>query len=333
MNGQNEQSGQNRLSGIIIINKPTDWTSHDVVARLRSILKMKRIGHGGTLDPLATGVLPIFVGRATRASEFSENADKEYIAELQFGVTTDTQDITGNVLNTAEPKVTTEDLYSVIPQFLYEQKQIPPMYSAIKINGKKLYELARRGEEVKRPPRDIYISELEYISHFEQSQELVGISDEPNKNLSVKTQYKNNNSQLIEKACLRVICSKGTYIRTLCHDIGNVLGCGAVMSNLQRTRAGNFKLEQSYTIEEVAEAALNNELQKIIKPVDILFENYPALHLDDINTKKCKNGTHFFINNVADGKYRVYSLTGEFLALSESKNNAIKPIKSFFEPI
>ena len=160
MNGQGGQSGYSGQSGILVIDKHPEWTSFDVVAKLRSVLKVRRIGHGGTLDPMATGVLPVFFGRATRAVGFCEKADKEYIAEIRFGITTDTQDVWGTILKTNTVDLTVEKLQEVIPQFLYKQKQVPPMYSAIKIGGKKLYELARKGIEVERPPRDVYISEI-----------------------------------------------------------------------------------------------------------------------------------------------------------------------------
>jgi len=229
------------ISGIIIVDKPPEWTSHDVVAKLRGVFKIKRIGHGGTLDPMATGVLPIFVGRATRAAEFCENAEKEYIAGLRLGIVTDTQDITGRTTGECEVSSTTEDLREIIPNFLGALKQIPPMYSAIKQGGKKLYELARRGVEVPRPARDIFIREIELIS-------------------GSGTEFQ-----------LRVVCSKGTYIRTLCHDIGASLGCGAVMSSLRRTRAGAFTQGVAHTLEEILAAASADNILNHIIPVDALF--------------------------------------------------------------
>ena len=289
------------INGIIIIDKPSGFTSHDVVAKLRGILKTKRIGHGGTLDPIATGVLPIFIGRATRAVEFCESFDKEYIAGIQFGITTDTQDITGTILNVCEATITAEELEAISPQFLYAQKQVPPMYSAIKIKGKKLYELARKGIEIKRPARDIYISKLEILSFNDA-----------------------------DKAQFVITCSKGTYIRTLCHDIGQVLGCGAVMSELRRTRVGNFTLSKAHTLEDVTESVCKKDIDKIIIPTETLFENYPIIKLNEIDTKKCKNGAICYIEGIMDGKYRTYSTTGEFLAFSEAQNNKLKTIKSFF---
>jgi tRNA pseudouridine55 synthase len=304
----------NSKTGLIIINKPPDWTSHDVVAKLRGMLKTKRIGHGGTLDPMATGVLPIFIGRATRAVEFFENTDKEYIAGIQFGIKTDTQDITGTTLSTNNKKVTEEELKAVIPNFLHAQKQIPPMYSAVKIGGKKLYELARKGKEINRPPRDIFISSIEICDRWGRSCFVTAPSPSVNCHFHLK-----------------INCSKGTYIRTLCHDIGQTLGCGAVMAELCRTKAGMFTLEMAKTLEDVAKAVEKNELDKIITPTDKLFENYPELKLNETNTKKIKNGAICQVKNTKEGKHRIYSKTGEFLALGEVKEEKLRTIKTFFE--
>lgn len=280
------------MNGIIIINKPSGWTSHDVVAKLRGTLHERRIGHGGTLDPMATGVLPVFVGRATRAVEFIENADKEYIAGIKFGCTTDTQDITGNILTTCSSSVTETQLLAVLPEFTGRISQIPPMYSAIKQNGKKLYELARKGIETQRKPRDITVFQLELISWN---------SDE---------------------ATLRIVCSKGTYVRTLCHDIGLKLGCGAVMSSLIRTRAGEFRLENAVTPETASE-------DKLIA-VDSVFANYPKCTVSSCQEKKCRNGCEFK-TELMDGKYRVYSEDGSFLMLGQASGGKMTTIKSFFE--
>lgn len=213
-------------NGILIIDKPTDWTSHDVVAKLRGILHEKRIGHAGTLDPMATGVLPVFVGRATRAVEFAAEREKEYLAGLRLGQVTDTQDVTGSTLSTAPVSVTREDVEKILAQFRGDIRQIPPMYSAIKKEGKKLYELARRGQEVERQPRPITIYELELLDQLSP------------------TDY-----------TLRVKCSKGTYVRTLCHDIGQALGCGGTLFSLRRTRSAGFALGQAVTLEQVQAAA------------------------------------------------------------------------------
>ena len=280
------------MNGIIVINKPSDWTSHDVVAKLRGILHERRTGHGGTLDPMATGVLPVFVGRATRAVEFIENADKEYIAGIKLGCTTDTQDTTGNILTTCDYRISKEQLLSVLPEFTGEIAQIPPMYSAIKQNGKKLYELARKGIETERKPRNITIFELELM------------------------EFDGNEGKL------RIVCSKGTYVRTLCHDIGEKLGCGAVMSSLVRTRVGEFRIENAVNLEDASEDKL--------MAVDSVFANYPDCKINAKQEKKCRNGCEFKID-AADGKYRVYSENGSFLMLGEVRNGVMKTVKSFFE--
>jgi len=259
-------------SGIIVIDKPRDWTSHDVVAKLRGVLQIKRIGHGGTLDPMATGVLPVFAGRATRASEFCENADKEYLAELTLGVVTDTQDITGNVLSENEVNVSLDDLKAVLPRFMGAQKQIPPMYSAIKKDGQKLYELARRGIDVPREARDIFISELEIAGETTPAH----CATPPQRGMRAYS--------------LRTVCSKGTYIRTLCHDIGAALGCGGTLSALRRTRAGSFSIDMAHTLDDVIAASLTDAVSDLIKPVDSIFSEYPSIFLDCPEVRKEKNG-------------------------------------------
>ena len=284
------------LNGILLIDKPQDWTSSDVVAKLRGVLHEKRIGHSGTLDPLASGLLVVFVGRATRAVEFAEADSKEYIAGLRLGVKTDTQDITGNVLSECECSVSEEELKAVLPRFKGDIEQIPPMYSAIKIGGKKLYELARRGEEIERKARKINISKLEIIS--------------------CDGDY-----------ILDVSCSKGTYIRTLCNDIGDALGCGGCMSSLRRVRAGAFSIDDAHTLDEVKSAA---NAEEYLLPVDTLFEAYPAMTVNASAEKKLRCGNIINIS-AADGAYRVYSEAGEFLLLGEVKGGKLKTIKSFFE--
>lgn len=291
------------LNGILIIDKPAGWTSHDVVAKLRGTIRQKRVGHGGTLDPMATGVLPIFVGKATRAAEFCENAEKEYVAGLCLGVVTDTQDITGKVLSENAVTATADDLCAVLPAFLGRHKQIPPMYSAIKKNGMRLYEYARRGEEVERPARDIEISAIELVEKPVQC------------HAYEHTFY------------IRVACSKGTYIRTLCHDIGQALGCGATLSYLRRTKAGVFMIDQAHTLD----AADFSSIFEFILPVDSIFSHYPAYTLSSTETQKVKNGALRKVGSVADGRYRVYAPGGEFLSFAEVKSGEFKTIKNFFE--
>lgn len=289
-------------SGILIVDKPEDWTSQDVVAKLRGALHERRAGHGGTLDPMATGVLPVFFGRATRAVEFFEHAEKTYEAVLRLGLVTDTQDITGRVLEQRDAASVTEaDVRAALPHFLGPQKQVPPMYSAIKIGGKKLYELARKGQEVERKPRNITIFEL-------------AVEDGSGSDWD-----------------LRVRCSKGTYVRTLCHDIGQSLGCGGCMSSLRRTRAGRFTLEQAVTMEQILAFAQEHDPAELLMPVDALFAQHPALIVTLGQTEKLKHGAAIRDWHFADGTYRVYSETGEFLLLGTVKGQILTTVKSFFE--
>lgn len=288
------------MNGIILVDKPQDWTSHDVVAKLRGILHERRIGHSGTLDPLATGLLVVFVGRATRAVEFAEADSKEYIAGLRLGIATDTQDISGSIISRCDAIPARKTVICAVNSFVGEIDQIPPMYSAIKVGGKKLYELARRGESVERKSRKISINSIDVVG--EDGDDLL----------------------------LKVSCSKGTYIRTLCHDIGEKLGCGACMSSLRRTAAGVFSIENAHGIEEIQAAAASGDLQNFLLPLDTLFTQYPVLTVNENRTKRLKTGN--IINlNAPDGKYRVYSESGEFLLLGEISDGKLKTIKNFFE--
>lgn len=285
--------------GIIIIDKPQDWTSMDVCAKLRGIFHERRIGHAGTLDPMATGVLPVFVGRATRAVEFASESEKEYVAGLRLGVETNTQDTTGTVLAERPVSVSQAELEQVLGQFRGEIRQIPPMYSAIKKEGKKLYELARRGQEVERQPRPITIYELELLDQLSP------------------TDY-----------TLRVKCSKGTYVRTLCHDIGQALGCGGTLFSLRRTQSAGFALDQAVTLEQVQAAA---DPAALLLPVDAYFAGHPALTLTSQRAeKKVRNGNTLSLE-APDGVYRVYGPAGDFLALSRLTQGVLTTIKSFFE--
>lgn len=288
------------MNGIILIDKPEGWTSHDVVAKLRGILHERRIGHSGTLDPLATGLLVVFVGRATRAVEFAEADAKEYAAGLRLGVSTDTQDITGNVLKKSSEIPDDEQLKAALCKFTGDIEQIPPMYSAIKVGGKKLYEIARRGENVERKPRKIHIFGIEHIG-------------------------KNGGDHL-----LKVSCSKGTYIRTLCNDIGEELGCGACMSSLRRLSAGCFSVSDAHSIEQVQAAADNGCAEEMLIPVDALFSAYDKCIVGKSDVSRLKNGS-VIGTRLPNGTYRVYSEEGEFLLLGSARNGKLKTIKSFFE--
>ena len=283
--------------GIIVINKPQDWTSMDVCAKLRGVFHEKRVGHAGTLDPMATGVLPVFVGQATKAVSFAEDGKKEYRARLRLGVTTDTQDIWGTVLSESAVNVSESDLRAVLPRFTGEIEQVPPMYSAIKVQGQKLYDLARKGVEVERKPRRITIYELELLERDETG----GWG-------------------------LRVVCSKGTYIRTLCHDIGAALGCGGCMSSLTRTMAAGFTLDEAVTLEDAQARGA-----KLLRPVDSLFRQYPAYRIDYAEAeRRCRCGNPIRAFNSKDGMYRVYGQDGAFLALSRCENGVLTSVKNFF---
>ena len=284
-------------NGILIIDKPAGWTSMDVCAKIRGILREKRVGHGGTLDPMATGVLPVFVGRATRAVEFAENGRKEYDAGLRLGLVTDTQDVTGTVLETRPGAAGRAELEEALAAFRGEIQQIPPMYSAVKVQGKKLYELARKGQEVERKPREVTIYELELLE------------------AESETDYR-----------LRCLCSKGTYIRTLCHDIGQALGCGGALYRLRRTMAAGFTLADAVTLED-----LQAQGEALLRPLDSLFARHPALTVRSPGQeKRVRCGNPVTLPGTADGTYRVYGQNGDFLCLSRSKDGTLTSVKNFF---
>ena len=284
------------MNGIVIIDKPQGWTSQDVTARLRRVFNTRRIGHGGTLDPMATGVLPVFVDRATRGVEFFEHAEKIYEATLKLGLTTDTEDISGTVLTEQEVNISEGDFLGILPKFRGKIQQIPPMYSAIKINGQKLCDLARKGREVERQPREIEIFQLECL-------EFIG-----------------------DTARLRVHCSKGTYIRTLCKDIGQALGCGGCMAALRRVQAGEYTIGEAVPLEELLESPTP---EAYLRPVDSMFRGHPAVTLTANQEKRCRNGGAFTLN-LPDGTYRAYAQNGEFLMLAKVESNIMSTIKSFW---
>ena len=283
------------MNGIVIVDKPQGWTSQDVTAKLRGVFHTRRIGHGGTLDPMATGVLPVFVDRATRGVEFFEHAEKTYETTLRLGITTDTEDITGTVLTEQDAFVTGEMLEQVLQKFRGEIMQIPPMYSALKINGQKLCDLARKGREVERQPRPITIHELTLLG-----MEADGIH-------------------------LRVRCSKGTYIRTLCKDIGEALGCGGCMASLRRIQAGEYTIEEAVPLEVLLQT---EHPEQYLRGVDTMF-SYPKVTLTENQEKRCRNGNSFTVTH-PDGTYRAYSKSGEFLMLAKVENAVMSTVKSFF---
>ncbi len=285
------------MNGIVIVDKPQGWTSQDVTARLRRVFNTRRIGHGGTLDPMATGVLPVFVGRGTRGVEFFEHAEKTYETVLRLGLTTDTEDVTGTVLTRQEVSVNEEQLEAVLCRFRGQILQVPPMYSALKVGGQKLCDLARKGKEVQRQPRPITIHELTFLGFCE------------------------------EGAKLRVRCSKGTYIRTLCKDIGQALGCGGCMAALRRVSAGEYTIEESVPLQTLLET---EDPGRYLRAVDTMFRNYPEVTLTANQEKRCRNGNSFSIS-LPEGVYRAYGQSGEFLMLARVEDGVMVTVKSFFE--
>ena len=288
------------MNGILLVDKEQAWTSSDVVVKLKGVLRQRRVGHAGTLDPMATGLLVVFVGRATRAVEFAERDEKRYLASLRLGLVTDTQDIWGAVMDRRPVNVDKDKLEAALAHFRGEQEQLPPMYSAIKIGGKKLCDVARRGGELERRPRPITIHELNLLG------------------------------QDGEDWLLDVRCSKGTYVRTLCHDIGAALGCGGCMSALRRIEAGGFKVEDALKIGEIQTLADAGELEKRLLPADRLFADRPDCRVTPEQEKKLRCGNVFPIS-LPDGEYRVYGENGAFLMLGRAEQGSMKTVKSFFE--
>ncbi len=290
------------MDGIVNVNKPTGMTSHDVVYRLRRILGIRKIGHTGTLDPDASGVLPMCVGKGTKLAEHLTASDKCYRAELTLGAITDTQDASGEVLERFDVNVSKECLENTLREFVGEIEQVPPMYSAIKIGGKKLYELAREGKTVERAARKITIHSVE----IEEFDEVSG------------------------KARLSVNCSKGTYIRTLCNDIGLRLGCGGYMSALERTRSGRFSIEDSFTLEEIEKMAADGDFGFMISVSDALSEHERVV-LGRRDTYRICNGLRFSVGSLEENKiYRAFDEDGRFLALIKKGEDKTEVVKAFY---
>lgn len=294
------------VTGVLIVNKHEGVTSHKIVSILRKLYDMPKVGHTGTLDPLATGVLPILLGRAVKAADFLLAEDKCYVAELKLGITTDTQDVTGEVLSRCDKLPEETEVRAVLERFTGDIMQVPPMYSAIKVDGRKLCDLAREGEEVKREPRPV-------------------------------TVYSINCEKITEDTYrLDVHCSKGTYIRTLCADIGEALGCGGTMKSLCRTKSGPFELSQAVTIEELSQLEFEERL-KLPRPTESLFEDLPAVQINDFYTKLIKGGTELYQRKLGtdfpDGQMVRLRRGDEFIALGRvtefEKGSAVKPIKLF----
>jgi tRNA pseudouridine55 synthase len=291
------------LNGVINVYKEAGFTSHDVVAKLRGILKQRKIGHTGTLDPAAVGVLPVCLGNATKLGELLTEQDKEYVATLRLGITTDSQDLTGTVFCEKAVEVSEAQVRAAILSFQGDYQQIPPMYSALKVEGKKLYELARQGREIERKPRPVEIKELEILR-----------MDLP-------------------EVELRLACSKGTYVRTLCHDIGEKLACGGAMATLRRTRVGDFFIKDSLTLAQIEELARNDRIAEVLKPVASFFGHLRALTVADEYLHLVKNGNKFSLQeDFGEGEaVRVYGEDGTFYAIYgfQAGTKELKPIKMF----
>ena len=307
--------------GIINVYKKAGFTSHDVVAKLRGICKQKKIGHTGTLDPDAVGVLPVCLGSGTKLCDMLTGETKEYIAGFRRGIETATQDSSGKILEEKEACVSAEQVKEMLSHFVGELQQVPPMYSALKVGGKKLYELAREGKEVERKARPITIYELELLKAEHPEYEI------------------------------RVVCSKGTYIRTLCHDIGQALSCGAVMTSLVRSRVGEFRLKDAKTLDELQELADQGRLQEAVIPVEEMFHALPAIQVSDGAQKALLNGNQLKRSEVLakeeagiigkmlqgfpvdQGEYRVYSMDSSFCAIYryEGDRRLFTPVKMFLE--
>ena len=291
--------------GIIVIRKEKGFTSHDVVAKLRGILHMKKIGHTGTLDPDAVGVLPVALGKGTKLVDLITDKEKTYEAVLRLGITTDTQDMSGTVLEEKPVNATEQQVRETIAGFVGEQLQIPPMYSALKINGKKLYELAREGKTVERKARPVCFYQIEVLDIQ------------------------------LPVVRIRVACSKGTYIRTLCHDIGQKLGCGGCMEQLLRTRVGRFSLEESHTLSEVEQAVADGTVCKWIYPVENVLAEYPKIQADPYGDRLLQNGNPLSENLVdeqhKEGWVRMYDSNGNFTGIFQwdEKKKKYYPVKMF----
>lgn len=292
-------------NGIINIYKEKGFTSHDVVAKLRGILKQKKIGHTGTLDPDAEGVLPVCLGRGTKLCDMLTDKEKVYEAELLLGIETDTQDTSGVIINRTEVNVSENEVFEAIMSFLGTYDQIPPMYSALKVGGRKLYDLAREGQVIERKPRQVTIHDIDI--------------------LEMKLPF----------VKFKVHCSKGTYIRTLCHDVGEKLGCHGCMSSLVRTRVSYFDISQSITVSKAEEYMKEGRIDSFIVPVDQLFEALPAFYDDGQNEKLLCNGNEFPPNGkIMYGEVRVYKKNDTFVGIYQynSKKNMYSPVKIFYDP-
>ena len=291
--------------GLIILDKPAGCSSHKMVGLARRIFGMKKIGHTGTLDPAATGVLPLLLGKATRAAELLTAENKRYTAEILLGTVTDTLDLDGEILAENPVNVTEEELRTAIAGFVGESEQLPPMYSAVSVGGRRLYDLARQGIEIEREKRKIVIHSIDILK-----------IDLP-------------------RVVIDVRCGKGTYIRTLAADIGEALGCGACISSLRRTESGELKIENALTPEELEAIAAEGRLSEIVIPIDRMFEHLSEIRLDERRTALVKNGVPVYFSKFPEGEmFRVYGSDGAFVALSERAvadgKTCLKTVKAFY---
>ena len=299
-------TNENTVMGILPVNKPKGWTSFDVVAKLRGVMKIKRLGHAGTLDPMATGVLPVFVGKATKACDILPDTKKIYTAGFRLGVSTDTLDITGRVIRENADKVTADQLERIRQRFVGEITQLPPMYSAVKVDGKRLYQLAREGKTVQRTPRKCIVHSIEIISYDEGTRE----------------------GEMI------ISCEKGTYVRTIIDDMGNALGTGAVMTSLVRTYSAGFDIAQCLTMEQIEEICKQGRIGDVIMSVEKAFEMYGEIRLDRRLTELYKNGVKLYRSQLKEEQqgdiFRVFGSDGSFLGLGTFKNEMLCSVKNFY---
>ena len=299
-------TNENTVMGILPVNKPKGWTSFDVVAKLRGVMKIKRLGHAGTLDPMATGVLPVFVGKATKACDILPDTKKIYTAGFRLGVSTDTLDITGRVIRENADKVTADRLERIRQRFVGEITQLPPMYSAVKVDGKRLYQLAREGKTVQRTPRKCIVHSIEIISYDDRTRE----------------------------GKMTISCEKGTYVRTIIDDMGNALGTGAVMTSLVRTYSAGFDIAQCLTMEQIEEICKQGRISDVIMSVEKAFEMYGGIRLDRRLTELYKNGVKLYRNQLKEEQqgdiFRVFGSDGSFLGLAAFKNEMLCSVKNFY---
>lgn len=294
------------MTGIILLDKPKDITSFGAVARVRRICSEKKCGHTGTLDPMATGVLTVMLGGATRFIELLTSHNKAYRATFRLGTTTDTLDITGKILETREVNASAKDVREKTKDFIGEISQLPPMYSAVSVDGQRLYDLARQGIEIERKPRQVTIFSIDILSENEETNE-----------------YE-----------IHVECSSGTYIRTLISDLGEALGCGAVMTDLRRTKANGFEIEKAVTLEELEEAVKNGRIEDVLIPVDKALEEYPVIKVSEAQAKRFRNGGELSLERLKYprmlGYFRIYDPAGKFIGIGEIGRKDCLEIKRVF---